>query len=138
MAAYYARRRREKPPYEIYNGLQKLAYTGTFALGVLAVATGFAIWKPVSLPLAGWMGGYVWARFWHFLIVWAFVGFTIGHLFMTLVVDREATRSMIVGAYRDPAPEEPAALEEAADGSSGPPSPDRPGPPGRAASRTVP
>jgi thiosulfate reductase cytochrome b subunit len=103
MAAYYARRRGEKPPYEVYNGLQKLAYTGTFALGVLAVATGFAIWKPVSLPLAGWMGGYVWARFWHFLIVWAFVGFTIGHLFMTLVVDREATRSMIVGAYRDPA-----------------------------------
>ena len=43
--------------------------------------------------------------YWVFiLIVWAFVGFTIGHLFMTLVVDREATRSMIVGAYRDPAP----------------------------------
>ena len=93
MAAYYARLRREKPRYEIYNGLQKLAYTGTFALGVLAVATGFAIWKPVSLPLAGWMGGYVWARF------------TLGHLFMTLVVDREATRSMILGPYREPAPD---------------------------------
>ena len=106
MALWYARLRPGKPEYEIYNGLQKLAYTGTFALGVLAVATGFAIWKPVSLPLAGWMGGYVWARFWHFLIVWAFVGFTIGHLFMTLVVDREATRSMIVGASREPAPEE--------------------------------
>jgi hypothetical protein len=44
------------------------------------------------------------------------VGFTIVHLFMTLVVDREATRSMIVGAYRDPAPEEP--VEETAAGSA--------------------
>ena len=107
MALWYVRLRDRKPAYEVYNGLQKLAYTGTFKLGVLAVATGFAIWKPVSLPLAEWMGGYVWARFWHFLIVWAFVGFTIGHLFMTLVVDREATRSMILGEYRDAAPETP-------------------------------
>jgi thiosulfate reductase cytochrome b subunit len=43
----------------------------------------------------------VWARFWHFLSVWAFLGFLVGHLFMTLVVDREATRSMIVGPYRE-------------------------------------
>ena len=89
-----------------------LAVHLTLALGVAAVATGFAIWKPVSLPLAEWMGGYVWARYWHFLIVWAFVGFTLGHLFMTLVVDRESSRAMIVGAYRDPSPEgEPAGTD---------------------------
>lgn len=103
MALYYARLRREKPVYEVYNGLQKLAYTGTLGLGVLAVLTGFAIWKPVSLwPLVDVFGGYVWARFWHFVIVWSFLGFLAGHLFMTLVVDREATRSMIVGPYREP------------------------------------
>jgi thiosulfate reductase cytochrome b subunit len=102
MTLYYARLRRQKPAYEVYNGLQRLAYTGTLALGVLAVATGFAIWKPVSLwPLVDIFGGYVWARFWHFLSVWAFLGFLVGHLFMTLVVDREATRSMIVGPYRE-------------------------------------
>jgi len=102
MALYYAKLRRDKPDYEIYNGLQKLAYTGTMALGGLAVGTGFAIWKPVSLwPLVDLFGGYVWARYFHFLVVWAFLGFLAGHLFMTLVVDREATRSMIVGPYRE-------------------------------------
>lgn len=102
MALTYARFRPDKPRYEIYNGLQKLAYTGTLALGALAVATGFAIWKPVSLwPLVDLFGGYVWARYLHFLVVWAFLGFLAGHLFMTLVVDREATRSMIVGPYRE-------------------------------------
>lgn len=101
-ALYYARVRRQKPRYEVYNGLQKLAYTATLALGALAVATGFAIWKPLSLwPLVDLFGGYVWARFWHFLVVWAFALFLAGHLFMTLVVDREATRSMIVGPYRE-------------------------------------
>lgn len=101
MQLYYLRLRKEKPEYEMYNGLQKLSYTGTILLGALSVVTGFAIWKPVSLPfLATAMGGYVWARFWHFLIVWAFVGFIVLHLFMTLVVDREATRSMILGPYR--------------------------------------
>jgi thiosulfate reductase cytochrome b subunit len=104
MALYYARLRRDKPAYEIYNGLQKLAYTGTLVLGALAAATGFAIWKPVSLwPLTQLFGGYVWARYWHFLAVWAFLAFLAGHLFMTLVVDREATRSMIVGPYREEA-----------------------------------
>jgi len=102
MALYYLRLRRDKPHYEIYNGLQKAAYSGTIALGALAVATGFALWKPVSLPLlATAFGGYAWTRFWHFLVVWGFVAFLVVHLIMTLVVDREATRSMIVGPYRE-------------------------------------
>ncbi len=102
MHLYYLRLRRDKPPYEMYNGLQKLSYSGTMTLGALAVFTGFAMWKPVSLPfMADIIGGYAWARFWHFLIVWAFVAFLAVHLFMTLIVDRESTRSMIVGAYRE-------------------------------------
>ncbi|HUP00786.1 MAG TPA: cytochrome b/b6 domain-containing protein [Gemmatimonadota bacterium] len=102
MQLYYLKLRKEKPEYEMYNGLQKLSYTGTLALGALSVVTGLALWKPVSLPLLTWaMGGYVWARFWHFLTVWGFVGFLAVHLFMTLVVDRESTRSMIVGPYRE-------------------------------------
>ncbi len=35
---------------------------------MLAVLSGLAIWKPVQLaPLTGLLGGYVWARYWHFL-----------------------------------------------------------------------
>ncbi|CAN5174842.1 cytochrome b/b6 domain-containing protein [soil metagenome] len=106
MQLYYLRVRKEKPAYEMYNGLQKLSYTAVLALGALSVLTGLALWKPVSLPfLTAAAGGYAWARFWHFLIVWAFVGFLVIHIFMTLVVDRESTRSMIVGAYRERADE---------------------------------
>jgi thiosulfate reductase cytochrome b subunit len=102
MQLYYLRLRKEKPHYEMYNGLQKLSYTGVIALGALAVLTGLSIWKPVSLPfLSGALGGYDLARFWHFLIVWGFVGFFLIHVFMTVVVDRESLRSMIVGAYRE-------------------------------------
>ena len=81
-----------------------MAYTGTIGLGALSVLTGFAIWKPVSLPwVATALGGYELSRFWHFLTVWGFVGFLLVHLFMTLVVDREATRAMILGPYRESA-----------------------------------
>jgi thiosulfate reductase cytochrome b subunit len=104
MQLYYLRLRREKPAYVMYNGLQKLAYTGTIGFGALSVLTGFAIWKPVSLPWLGTvLGGYDLSRFWHFLTVWGFVGFLLVHLFMTLVVDREATRAMILGPYRESA-----------------------------------
>jgi thiosulfate reductase cytochrome b subunit len=102
MQLYYLRLQKEKPAYEMYNGLQKLSYTGVIVLGALAVLTGFSIWKPVSLPfLSGALGGYDLTRFWHFLIVWAFVGFLVVHLFMTVVVDRESLRSMVVGSYRE-------------------------------------
>ena len=102
VALYYLRLRREKPRYEVYNGLQKLSYTGVLVLGALAVATGFAIWKPVSLGiLTELFGGYVWARYWHFLVVWGFLGFLAIHLVMTLLVDPESTRSMLVGPYRE-------------------------------------
>lgn len=103
MQLYYLRLRKERPRYEMYNGLQKAAYSAVLGLGALGVLTGLAIWKPVSLPLVDWMGGYVWARFWHFLVVWGFVGFLVVHLVMTLVVDRESTRAMILGPYREDA-----------------------------------
>lgn len=102
MQLYYLRLREERPRYDMYNGLQKLSYTGVLLLGALSVVTGLALWKPVSYPIVtALFGGYAWARYWHFLVVWAFVGFLAVHVFMALVVDRESTRSMIVGAYRE-------------------------------------
>ena len=42
--------------------------------GVLLVLTGLAIWKPVQLaPLTNLFGGYVWARYWHFVATVALV-----------------------------------------------------------------
>ena len=43
----------------------------------MAVVTGIAIWKPVQLaPLTNLLGGYVWARYWHF---WAMLLLVVAH-----------------------------------------------------------
>ena len=77
-----------------------------FALVV--VLSGLAIWKPVQLaPLTALLGGFVWARYWHFLAMFALVVLTIGHVFMVFAVDPYSLRAMITGGY-DPSksPEE--------------------------------
>src|SRR4029077_7319333 len=52
----------------------------------------------------GWLpalfGGFQAARYWHFWIVWLFVGFTIMHVILVFVVDPASLRAMITGWYR--------------------------------------
>ena len=66
-----------KPPVrEAYNPLQKHAYTSAIILGLLSVLTGIAIWKPVQFSWLAWpMGGFHYARLWHFVIMWALLAF---------------------------------------------------------------
>ncbi|MEA2692532.1 MAG: hypothetical protein QOJ16_1919 [Acidobacteriota bacterium] len=101
MQLYYLRLRKEHPPQGKHNALQKGAYTGIFLLAVLAVLSGFAIYKPVQL---GWLtalfGGYELARYWHFWTVWLFVGFTALHVALVFLVDPASLRAMITGWYR--------------------------------------
>ena len=101
MAAYYLRLRKDHPPQGKHNPLQKLAYSSIYALGVLAVLTGLAIYKPTQL---GWLtalfGGFQAARYWHFWTVWLFVAFTITHVVLVFVVDPASLRAMITGWYR--------------------------------------
>jgi Ni/Fe-hydrogenase b-type cytochrome subunit len=100
MIRFYATLRPDHPPQGKHNALQKLSYFAVPLIGAAAVVSGLAIWKPVSL---GWLtrllGGYVWARYWHFLAMVALVGFTIVHVFMVLAVDPHSMRSMITGRY---------------------------------------
>src|SRR5260370_26704290 len=76
-----------KPPlHEAYNPLQKHAYTTAFGLGVLSVLTGLAVWKPVQFSWLAWLvGGFHWARVWHFPIMWAILFFWFGHLVMGIL-----------------------------------------------------
>ncbi|HEY6156036.1 MAG TPA: cytochrome b/b6 domain-containing protein [Gemmatimonadales bacterium] len=101
MAAYYLRLRKDHPPQGKHNPLQKLAYSSIYALGVLAVLSGLAIYKPTQL---GWLtalfGGFQAARYWHFWTVWLFVAFTITHVLLVFVVDPASLRAMITGWYR--------------------------------------
>ncbi|MBA3894479.1 MAG: cytochrome b/b6 domain-containing protein [Gemmatimonadales bacterium] len=101
MQLYYLRLRREHPPQGKHNALQKGAYTAIVVLGALSVATGFAIYKPVQLSwLTALFGGFELARYWHFVTVWIFVGFTVLHVALVLLVDPASLRAMITGWYR--------------------------------------
>jgi thiosulfate reductase cytochrome b subunit len=101
MQLYYLRLRREHPPQGKHNALQKAAYTFIVLLGAVATLSGFAIYKPVQL---GWLttlfGGYELARYWHFLSVWIFIGFTALHVALVFLVDPASLRAMITGWYR--------------------------------------
>jgi hypothetical protein len=59
-----------------------------------------AIWKPVQLHwLTMLFGGYVWARYVHFVAMIVIVGLVLGHVFMVLTVDPYSLRSMVTGWY---------------------------------------
>lgn len=101
MQLYYLRLRREHPPQGKHNALQKAAYTFIVLLGAVAALSGFAIYKPVQLAwLTSLFGGYELARYWHFLAVWLFIGFTLLHVALVLLVDPASLRAMITGWYR--------------------------------------
>jgi len=100
MALYYARIRRTAPEQDLYNGLQRLAYTSAIALGIVEVLSGLAIWKPVQLsPLAALFGGYDGARAVHLLGLVALGLFTIGHIGLVVLHPRELA-SIFTGGKR--------------------------------------
>jgi thiosulfate reductase cytochrome b subunit len=101
MARYYLRIDRVHPPQGKHNALQKAAYSGVIVLGILAVVSGLAVYKPVQLYwLAAALGGYQAARWWHFWTVWLFVGFSIVHVGLVLLADPSTLRAMLSGEYR--------------------------------------
>jgi thiosulfate reductase cytochrome b subunit len=101
MQLYYLRLRKDHPPQGKHNPLQKAAYTFIVLLGALSALTGFAIYKPVQLAwLTSLFGGYELARYWHFVAVWVFVGFTLLHIVLVFVADPASLRAMITGWYR--------------------------------------
>jgi Ni/Fe-hydrogenase b-type cytochrome subunit len=100
MVKFYLFVRKDHPRQGKHNALQKSAYFALPVLGALAVLTGLAIWKPVQL---GWLtalfGGFVWARYWHFMVMVSLVVLTVGHIFMVFAVDPYSIPSMITGNY---------------------------------------
>jgi thiosulfate reductase cytochrome b subunit len=102
MLKYYLFARADHPRQGKHNALQKGAYFVMPWAGALSVASGIAIWKPVQLaPLTNLLGGYQWARYWHFVSMSAIVALAVGHVFMVFAVDPYALRSMITGGYSE-------------------------------------
>ncbi|MFL5320884.1 MAG: cytochrome b/b6 domain-containing protein [Myxococcaceae bacterium] len=100
-AAHYLRLRKEAPPQELYNGLQRLAYSSVPLFGLVAVLSGLAIYKPVQL---WWLtvpfGGYDGARVVHFATLAVLVLFTVGHVLMVLLHPRTIP-TIITGGKRE-------------------------------------
>lgn len=81
----------------LYNAVQKALYTGVLLAGVVIVASGFALWKPVQLrELTALFGGYEGARLVHFFAMVAIVAFTVVHVVMAFLVPK-SLRAMIRG-----------------------------------------
>ena len=81
----------------VYNAVQRAVYLGVLLAGLVIVASGLAIWKPVQLWwLAALLGGYEGARLVHFLAMVAIVAFLVVHVVMAILVPR-SLRAMILG-----------------------------------------
>jgi thiosulfate reductase cytochrome b subunit len=81
-----------------YNPPQRAAYFSVPVAGLLSVATGWAIHKPMQLHwLAALFGGYNAARVWHFWLMWVFIFFALLHVILVLADGWDTLRSMIVG-----------------------------------------
>ncbi len=107
MVRFYLALRPQHPRQGKHNALQRTAYFLMPVMGAAAVVSGLAIWKPVQLAfLTHLLGGYVWARYWHFLAMLALIALTFGHVFMVFAVDPYSLRSIVTGGYdSDKSPE---------------------------------
>jgi thiosulfate reductase cytochrome b subunit len=81
----------------VYNAVQKLLYAGVILAGIVIVASGLSIWKPVQLKyLTAFFGGYDTARYVHFFAMASIVGFLTVHVVLALLVPK-SLRAMIFG-----------------------------------------
>lgn len=102
MLRFYLFLRRDHPVQGKHNALQRSTYFAMPIVGAMAVVSGIAIWKPVQLAwLSGLLGGYVWARYWHFVAMLLLVVLSVAHVFMVFAVDPYSMRSMITGGYSE-------------------------------------
>ena len=100
MMQFYLFVRKRHPHQGKHNALQKMSYFALPLVTVLAVISGIAIWKPVQLAwLTNLLGGYMWARYWHFLAMLLIVILSVVHVFMIFAVDPYSLPSMITGGY---------------------------------------
>ena len=102
MVRFYLFLRKDHPVQGKHNALQRGTYFILPWIGLLAVLSGIAIWKPVQLSLlTDLMGGYVWDRYWHFVAMSLLIVLSVVHIFMIFAVDPYSMRSMITGGYND-------------------------------------
>lgn len=96
-----------EPPPRKFNGAQQIAYTSVILMGGGSALTGLAIYKPVQFAwLTQALGGYEWARWFHFLLTIGYVLFFFIHLSQVIKAGWNNFRAMVTG-YEITASEKP-------------------------------
>src|SRR5215831_9703031 len=92
-----------------YNAVQKVLYVGIILVGIVAVISGLAIWKPIQFSeLTSLFYDFQTARLVHFLCMSAIVGFLVVHVTLALVVPHTLV-AMVTGGPITPDAPAPAA-----------------------------
>ncbi len=100
MLGYYLHVRKTPPPEDFYNGAQRLAYSSAILYGVVVVASGLAIYKPVQLYwITAAFGGYDAARTVHLSCLVLLAMFTAIHLALVALHPRTIV-TMLTGGPR--------------------------------------
>ena len=101
LPARLARRPWPHPPVAgKYNALQRAAYLAIPLCGALAVASGWAMHKPVQLPwLERLFVNYDGARVVHLLMMVVLAGFVIPHVVLVIAAGWNVFRSMVTGLF---------------------------------------
>jgi thiosulfate reductase cytochrome b subunit len=88
-------------PVGLYNGMQRLVYTGVLAIAPLLIASGLAMYKPVQLPrLTAVLGGYDAARAIHLVVLVALAAFLVIHVVQAVLHPRTLVDMTTGGARR--------------------------------------
>ena len=99
--------KKQLPPQTKYNAAQKIAYTGTIAMGAGSLLTGLAIYRPVQVHwLTSLLGGYDMARWEHFWLTMGYVAFFVIHVAQVVRAGWGNFRSMVMGYEMIPAEKE--------------------------------
>ena len=90
--------RKGLPEQTKYNGAQRIAYTSVILMGFGSLVTGLAIYKPTQAHwLTSILGGYEMARWEHFWLTMAFLGFFVVHVGQVVLAGWNNFRSMVTG-----------------------------------------
>lgn len=95
---YYLFLRKNPPAGGKFNPLQKITYVTWLVLIVLQAITGLALWDPLQaafMPLTYLLGGLVWVRAIHYIIMWLFIITTLIHIYLS-ILHPEAVRLMFL------------------------------------------
>ncbi len=99
--AFYLRLRKDPPPVDLYNGLQRLAYTSALLLGTIEILSGLASAEARAAPAArrDLRRASATARVVHLVTLFLLVGFVITHVLMVALHPR-SLGEMITGGKK--------------------------------------